>query len=243
MNRKEENWSKCGKVAASLTDYAANLSVVGALKIVEDSITEFMGDLHIDGLTAKREYNAVWVFSKTKTAFLKSLAWNDEYTVTCFFSKIANATLNIDVGILHGESLCVYARTEICALDLTTGRIRKTSSVGVGDFFTRTPLVELSFTEPHDADLPVAEKVKVRFTDIDYAAHTNNIQYVGYMLNTYSVRQMEARPVRELEIAYQNQSYEGDELHICKGSLGDTDAFILQKGDKTIVKCKIRFAQ
>lgn len=229
------------KVSASLTDFAANLSVLGMLRIAEDSITEFMGDLKIDGLTAKREYNAIWVFAKTKIKFIKDIVWNDEYTVTCFLSKISNVTINIDVGIKNAcDELCAYSRTELCALDLESGRIRKVSTVGVdGSMQTEEPLTDISFNKIDAENLPVVEQVKVRYTSIDYAVHTNNKEYVRFMLDTYSVREMANCHIREIEIVYMNQSYEGDLLTVRKGSCADKDVFVIQKEDKIIVKSEI----
>lgn len=229
------------KVAASLTDFKANLSVLGVFQIVEDSITEFMGDLKIDGLTAKRVYNAVWVFAKTKIKFIKNIVWNNEYTVTCFISKISNVTINIDVAIKNiSDELCFYSRTELCALDMETGRIRRVSTVGVDDSIkTEAPLTDISFAKIDSENAPAVEQVKVRYTNIDYAVHTNNKEYVRFILNTYSVAEMEKSRISELEIVYINQSFENEELTVHKSCCGDKDVFVIQKEDKVIVKSEI----
>ncbi len=229
------------KVAASLTDFNANLSVLGVFRIVEDALTEFMGELKIDGLTAKRVYNAVWVFAKTRIKFLKNIEWNDEYTLTCFFSRISNATVDIDVAIKNSaDELCAYSRTELCALDLETGRIRKVSTVGVDDKMqAEAPLTDISFTKVDAENLPVAKQVKIGYPNIDYAVHTNNKEYVRFMLSTYSVSEMGSHPIREMQVMYVNQSYEGDVLTVRKGSYGVRDIFVIEKEDKIIVKSEI----
>ncbi len=229
------------KVSSSLTDFNANLSVVGTFQIMEDAVTEFMGELKIDGLTAKKVYNAVWVFVKNKTEFLKNIEWNNEYVIICFISKISYTTINIDVAIKNAaDDLCVYSRTELCALDMDSGRIRKVSTVGVDDSFqTELPLADVSFTKIETNDLPVCEQVKVRFTNIDYAVHTNNKEYERFMLKNYSVREMADNPICEMAIDYVNQSHEGDLLTIRKGSCGNEDIVEIKCEDKSIVRCKI----
>ena len=57
------------------------------------------------------------------------------------------------------------------------------------------------------------------------------------MLNTYSALELAARPIREIEVVYLNQSYENDVLTVRKDSFQDILA--VQKEGKTIVKCKI----
>ncbi len=230
------------KVSASFSDFNANLSVMGAFQIVEDAVTEYMGDLKIDGVTTKKLYNAVWVFAKTKIKFLKDIAWNTEYTVTCFISKISTVTINIDVGIKNAsDELCVYSRIELCALDTQSGRIRKVSTVGVDDSINvEAPLMDISFTKKMCAeDLPILEQVKVRFTNIDYVIHTNNKEYVRFLLNTYSVEDIRRKAIREMEIMYVNQSFENDILIIKKGNIDDKDVFVIQKEDEVIVKCEV----
>jgi len=54
------------KVSSAITDSMAILSVIGIFQIVEEAVTELMGELNIDGITAKRGYNAVWVYTKNK---------------------------------------------------------------------------------------------------------------------------------------------------------------------------------
>ena len=50
---------KQGKLGYSLTNTSANLSVIGAFQIVEDAITEMMGNLNLDGETCVPKYNAM----------------------------------------------------------------------------------------------------------------------------------------------------------------------------------------
>ena len=87
------------KVGSSIADPLANLSVMGIFQIAEEAVTELMGELEIDDIVAKREYNAVWVFAKSKTEIYKNIVWNEDYTVDCFISKITRASISIDVGI------------------------------------------------------------------------------------------------------------------------------------------------
>ena len=123
---------KHDKVKAAMTDPSVNLSVIGFFQISEETVTELMGELKVDGVTTQKEYNALWVITKCKLKVFGSIAWNEEYTVTGFISKISRATLNIDVEIRNkADELRGCLKTEICALDLDTGKIRKTSTVAL----------------------------------------------------------------------------------------------------------------
>lgn len=232
---------KHDKVRAAMTDPSVNLSVIGFFQISEETVTELMGELKVDGVTTQREYNALWVITKCKLRVFGSIAWNEEYSVTGFISKISRATLNIDVEIRNkADELRGCLKTEICALDLDSGKIRKTSTVGIDESFSEEiPEVEMAFSKFDTEDLSEIEKVQIKYSSIDYAGHANNKEYIRFMLDTYSVAELEERPIKEMEVVYSGQSYENDTLSVCKKCGGERDIVAIKKDGEYIVKSEI----
>ncbi len=236
-------YTKKQKVSASMAGADECLSVLGIFRVVEDAITEMMGELKIDGLTAKEKYNAFWVFVKNRVKIFRKLRWNEEFVTYCFISYKSLAKMNVDVAAKtpQGE-LVFYARVEECALDIATQRIRKLSTVGVDEsMLAESPLVDIQFCKFDYKNLPIVEEVRVRSTNIDMSHHTNNLEYLRFMLNIFSVEQLETKMVKEMEVIYTNQSFENDILDVHKISLPDKDVIVLQKQEKPIVKCEILF--
>ena len=229
------------KVNSCMTDPLANLSVIGCFQIAEETVTELMGKLKIDGITVKKAYNAVWVFAKSKLKILSNIAWNEQYTVVGFISKVTRVSIDIDVEIKNeSDEICAYLRVELCALDLQSGKIRRVSTVGVDDSIpTETPETDLSFSKFDAENLPETAQVKINYTNIDFAGHTNNKEYIRFILNTYSVRELEERPIKEMDIVYVNQTYENDILTVQKNSDKDRDIIAIQKDGNYIVKSEI----
>ncbi|MDO5123381.1 MAG: thioesterase [Eubacteriales bacterium] len=229
------------KVNSCMTDPLANLSVIGCFQIAEETVTELMGKLKIDGITVKKAYNAVWVFVKSKLKVLSNIAWNEQYTVVGFISKITRVSIDIDVEIKNkSDELCAYLRVELCALDLQSGKIRRVSTVGVDDSIqAETPETNLSFSKFDAENLPEAAQVKIKYTNIDFAGHTNNKEYIRFILNTYSVRELEERPIKEMDIVYINQTYENDVLTVQKNSGKDRDIVAIKKDGNHVVKSEI----
>ncbi|MDE6411441.1 MAG: acyl-ACP thioesterase [Clostridia bacterium] len=228
-------------VGGDLIGFDTDLSVIGAFQIVENGVTELMAKLKIDGITAKKLYNAMWVYTKNRIKRIKPVHWGEEYTVESFITGFSLVKLNIETAIRNSKGeIAVYSKTELCALDLETGRIRKTSTVGVDDKIEKEQsLMEVAFTKFGDTAFSQAERAIVRSTNIDFCRHTNNVEYVRFMLNTYSVEELEKRPIREIEVCYVNQSFENDELQICKSSDHERDILKIKKEDKTVVDCEI----
>lgn len=229
------------KVNSCMTDPLANLSVIGCFQIAEETVTELMGRLKIDGITVKKAYNAVWVFAKSKLKVIGNIAWNEQYTVVGFISKVTRVSIDIDVEIKSKtDEPCAYLRVELCALDLLSGKIRRVSTVGVDDSIrAEAPETDLSFSKFDAENLPEVAQVKIKYTNIDFVGHTNNKEYIRFMLNTYSVRELEERPIKEMDVVYVNQTYENDILTVQKDSDKDRDIIAIQKDGNYIVRSEI----
>ena len=224
-----------------MTDPLANLSVIGCFQIAEETVTELMGKLKIDGITVKKAYNAVWVFAKSKLKVIRNIAWNEQYTVVGFISKVTRVSIDIDVEIKNkSDELCAYLRVELCALDLQSGKIRRVSTVGVDDSIqAETPETDLSFSKFDAENLPEVAQAKIKYTNIDFEGHTNNKEYIRFALNTFSIQELAMCPIEELDIVYVNQTYENDDLTILKRSDREGAIIAIRKYDKLIAKCKI----
>lgn len=235
-------YKKTGRVPASMCDGTIKLSPLALFQLEEDAVTELMGELHIDGLTAMREYNAMWVFVKNTVKVFRRPAWREEYELRCFVSGHSSAKLLIDTELWspsRGEAV-FHARLELCALDLQTGRIRKAMTVGVSDELPcEEPLPDLWFTRFPKGDQTLVETVKVQSTNLDYCSHTNNIEYLRFILNTYPADRFAKQEIREVEIHYGKQTFEGDEILILKQLDGQTEFFTLLSQNSTAADCMI----
>ncbi|MCH5160298.1 MAG: hypothetical protein J1F66_05605 [Clostridiales bacterium] len=218
-----------------------NLSTLGLFGMVESAITECMGTQHIDGMTIKRLYNAFWVFTKNKVKIFANAVWGDMITIESYVSSKSAAKLYVDTAIKSSDGqIIAYSSCEMCPLDVATGRILRTSAVGVGEHIVSEPAqIEVVFDKLDCDNLPVVEQVTVRSTNIDFSHHTNNVEYLRFIFNTYSVEELLSRPIRELEVNYVSQSYENDVLSVCKSTTDTCDLFTITKFTQTVIKCKV----
>ena len=227
--------------SSSLIDANAHLSYMGLFDVVEDAITEGMGVLRLDGVTVKREYNAFWVFTKNKIRLFGTFQWGEEFVAESFISALSPAKMVVDTALKRLDGFIVaYSSCEMCVLDLDTGRIRRTSTVGIDDtFVAEQPLCEIAFDKIDDSDLPQADSVTVRSTNIDYSRHCNNVEYMRFIFNTYTVAELDKLSVREIEVYYVAQSYENDVLTVHKSVSADCDILAVKKNGTTVIKCRI----
>ena len=229
---------KKDRLAASSCGADVKLSVEGAFRIVEDMVTELMGDQHIDGVTCMREYGGMWVFVRNRIEMPQPLNWMDEYTATSYISSFSKIRLYIDTVLQKADgSIALKSRLELCAVDLETGKIRKSESVGVGE---KTPAEESVFEIAYTKEKPVRgdliDEITVRSADIDYCHHTNNIAYVRYFMNQIGVDDLIEHPVRAIEVQYAAQTHEGDRLNMYRCD-SENEAYMIEKDGAKVVSC------
>lgn len=239
-------------VGAGSCDPSGKLSLLGALTLVEDAVTATLEQMQINGMRMRREYGAVVVFAKNHVRFLQPLLWQDKIKVLCFVSAKSVARLTVDVCVKKAGAIALYARTEVCAVDEQTGRIRRMETVGVGKQVkvVRAPydLVWQSF----EGDGKLVDTVTVRTGNIDYAGHTNNVEYIHLLLNTFTLDEWRHMAPHELQVAYLSQSFLGDNLAIyacdreVDSGIGVTNTkheriFTVQKDTQPVLRCAVRW--
>lgn len=231
---------KKDRLAASSCGADVKLSVEGAFRIVEDMVTELMGDQHIDGVTCMREYGGMWVFVRNRIEMPQQLAWMDEYTATSYISSFSKIRLYIDTVLQKADgSIALKSRLELCAVDLETGKIRKSETVGIGEKTpAEEPFFEIAYSKAKPVRGELIDEITVRSADIDYCHHTNNVAYVRYFVNQIDADDLIERPVRAIEVQYAAQTYEGDKLSVYRCGSED-EAYVIEKDGSKVVSCII----
>lgn len=228
-------------VPASICDSNVKLAVKGTFDLVQDYLTEMMGELHIDGVTLRREYGCVWIFTRNRVEIDRELDWMESYTAESYISSAKGAKMTVDTVLKDKTgAICVYSRIEMCALDLKTQRIRRIRDVGItSDTHVESPEREIAFSRLKHEGLTDLETRVVKSGDIDFVQHTNNVSYVRFIMDTYSVAALREHPVRTIEVRYAGQTHEGDILTIRKAQQDGRELFDVVLGDTVAVECEI----
>ncbi len=227
-------------VPASACDSASTLSLLGYFSYIEDAVTELMGDLAIDGLTTLKKYNALWVFTRHRVKLHTPLVWRQPFTLTAAIT--AHSAVRIDIDVIFTDKdgqKAAEARSQLCAVDLASGHPAKISAVGVRENMMEAPLAEIHFSRPTGEAGELLEKVKVRSMSIDYGHHTNNIEYLRFLFNSYTAEELAAHTVKEVQIDFFSQSFAGDELSIYRTVSENTHSFTVKKEDQLVIHCDI----
>ena len=235
-------YSNKGIILASQCDFSSNLSTLGALQIIQDAICIYFGEMGVDEIRLKRDFNSIWVFTKNKVRFLDFPNWNDKYEVKCFISSLSTVRMVVDTAIYVNKKLKIYAKTEVCVLNLETQKIQAIKSVLTKEVETTESLEKMQFDKLNDFDdLEIIKTHKVNSTSIDYCIHTNNIEYVRFILDVYESKFLLEHKLDELQINYVSQTMENDVLDIARNIRGNEYSFEIKNGQNVAVRCKLLF--
>lgn len=228
------------EISAGICDFNVELSVVGMFTLVQDMTTDVLGQLGLDGVSLRKKYGCVWVFTRNRIIINKRLLWTDKYTAESYVSFARGVKMDLDTAIKDKDgNIAVYSRVEMCALDLNSMKVRRISDVGVTGDITEKAQMDVRFNRDRCSDMEDVDMITVRSCDIDFIHHTNNISYVRYIMNTFSVDDLTEHPVKEIEIRYREQTHEGDELTLCRGKHDGREYVNVKHGDITAVECDI----
>lgn len=228
-------------IPASICDPNIVLSVKGAFDLAQDYLTEMLGKLELDGVSLKKKYGCVWVFTRNRIQIDRIPRWSEKCVIESYISSAKGAKMTVDTAIKDMDgNICVYSRIEMCVLELSTQKIKRIRDVGVtSDTHVETPEREIAFSRLKHEGLEKIAEVVVQSGDIDFIQHTNNVSYVRFLMNTYTVKELRERPVREIEVRYAGQTHEGDTLTIRKAVSDGRELFDIVHGDTVAVECEI----
>lgn len=235
-NREVVTGSKC--------DAEANLSVMGAITTIQDNVCSFFDLMGIDEIKMKNTFNCIWVYTKNKINFMGKLKFNESFFVKCFISEKTPIKIFVDVAFLNNNrNIVLYSKIEVCIIDLNLQHIRKITPDIIPDDIALTPsLLDVDFSRlDPDISTNIAGIVQVKSTNIDYCNHTNNIEYIRFILNTFSVKELIDKQLQTFEINYVNQTVENDTIEIYKDSNSQIQTFTLKSNGQVVTKCQLTF--
>ncbi len=157
-----------------------------------------------------------WVLLKF-AADIKSLpVEQDRITIETWVEGVNRllTTRNFIMRNAAGEVLCT-ASTEWAIIDLKTRRpVNVIRDTNIADFATGEKVsAELPGKLPQ-ASGPEVYRHKVVYSDIDYNGHTNSMQYVQWIMDSYPIDKVYDRVAERFEIVYAKEAVYGEDIEV-----------------------------
>ena len=140
---------------------------------------------------------------------------------------------------MKDDEVLINAISEWVIIDASSRTLRKveTTSYPNDIDWIKEKSIEERFRRFKDdfTDEDLIYKRLVRSGDIDVTHHTNNVTYITMLLDTFSVKELEAKRWEDVEVSYLNESFEGETLSIYRKEREDGYYFSIKKDDGKVV--------
>lgn len=225
-------------------DYDSVVPVTEMLRLFQIATFNHSQEIGLDHDSMQQKSNAFWVVTKMKLYLKDYIKSQDKVSVTTWTHDVGGVRALRDCVMKIGNSIKVKATSEWCCLDYDTRRLRKMNSISYPDLnMEKTNNLNTTFTNMKEdvcAKDFVYSKI-VRSTDVDLNNHTNNLRYNFMALDAFSVEELKSFQIKEYEIYFVNESYEGDKIDIFKKRVKNHYYVEGKIEDKTIFRSVIKF--
>ncbi len=227
------------KIEYGMCDTNACIKPVEILKIIEAAVASFFAVYSKDNLTIKKEYQALWLFTKTKYEVERLPLWNEEVHVEACRASFDSKLVAVIEIYIHPKDQAegIHAWVECTAASIATRKLLRLSAIDFTIAEEKTGFIGFSKWERIE-DYEEVYQLKVTASYLDYSRHVNNAEYVRILMDSFSLKEIEQLSIKTLEIHYLKESYEQDELHIFRTKQEQQYCFSLQT-DLPIVEMRM----
>ena len=224
-------------------NFNSTVPITELIKMFQIATFNHSQNIELDHKSMETKSGAFWVVTKMKLCVKDNIYSQDKVSVTTWTHEIGSVRALRDCVFKCGNKVKVKGVAEWCCLDFRTRKLRKLNTIVYPDLeMEKTKNNNLVFSNLKE-DVGENHKVyskTIQSTDIDLNNHTNNMIYNYMALNAFSCEELKSFSIKEYEIYFVNESYEGDVIDIYKKKLKNVYYIEGKIQDKTIFKSVIK---
>jgi len=222
-------------VPLSLCDNTGKLSIYNIFTLFMDIATEHAEQLKLSSSDLGEDL--FWLTIKIKVKIIDRPRMSSEVTLSTWPQKPARVRANRHYLIGDESGTLIQGKSEWTVVNTKTGKIQRVSDIYPDEFdFLEELAIEENYKKISD-DFSTAYKLcdyTIRSTDIDLVQHMNNAAYIRALTGAFSTKDLEDSPIKEIEITYKAQSYEGETLTIMYREVENAVEYGMVKPDGTV---------
>lgn len=203
---------------ASMCGSDARMNILNMAQITQNAVTCAL-DAYLLSNIEMRKYGLMWVFSKIRYEIENNLEWDEYYRVESFVSFKSRIVIYVDNQVFDKDNKILFtSRVEMCAVDIASRKIVRLDDVPNADKLeiyngsTLSPFMRFMGEE----DGEVIYQKRVGYSSMDFSHHTNNIEYIRFILDSFKDFSFEQYQFEAFEIHYLKESQLGDDLYLYK---------------------------
>ena len=178
-----------------------------------------------------------WVLYRMYMKFLRPVVWRDKVTLNTWHKGMEGLVFLRDFELIAADGQrSAVATSSWVVLDMDKRTfVRKED---YPDFINTDPQCTESSVEfaaprvviPSGLDKVLSRTHKVKYSDIDFNGHTNNVKYVVWAIDSVDQDFVVSHPLQELAINFNRETHLGDnvELYVAEETVGTGRVFFVE---------------
>ena len=231
-------------IKLSQCDHSGKLGIAQCFDLFSDASTRHTDLLGV-GLNELHKDGRFWMVTKTVIKIERMPSLSEDVTLSTWPSKPSHITYDRNYVVESGGEILVCGKSEWSCISFDTGRFTRLNKLFAEDLeYPEEKAVPGPFEKIEDEGFSEApfSKHLIVFTDLDMNRHMNNARYAYALMDTFSSEELNAAPIKSVEILYKAQAREGDTLEFTKRNNDDGSLDIRACAGKTVVMdARIRF--
>ena len=211
-------YSKNQLIGVSMCDASGRLGISNTFALFQDVASEHAELLGV-GSSAMQERGAFWVTARTRVHFYRRPGMLRDVHIRTWPAAPGAMRCDRCYRMEAEDGLLAEGRTEWCVLDVKSGRVTPPAAIFPPDIeYMDEAVLSAPYARfRHDfSDDNCAASFHVRPSDVDIGRHMNNVAYLRLICDSFSVQELEALQVQELEIWFCLPCFEGDRLDMLR---------------------------
>lgn len=211
-------YSKNHLVGVSMCDASGVLGIANTFALFQDIASEHAELLGV-GRRAMQEKKAFWVTARTRVHFFHRPEMMQDVDITTWPAAPGAMRCDRFYRMEADGEILAEGRTEWCVLNIESGRPVPPASMFPPEieYLEDSALPHPYARFRHDfTDADCAARHAVRPSDVDIGRHMNNVAYLRLICDSFSVAELEALDVQEMEIWFCLPCFEGDLLEVLR---------------------------
>ncbi|MBQ8272214.1 MAG: hypothetical protein IJZ09_04330 [Tidjanibacter sp.] len=215
------------------TDLRKRLKPAAFLNLAQEAANhhaEYLG-VGYDTLIAAQQ---AWVMSRMKVEFLRMPLWRDAVNLKSWHKGAAGFMFLRDFILSDSEgNPLIKATSSWLVVDMTTRRLARRGSfaefAGDESKCIKENVIEepaAKVVVPEDATLLRTTSHTASYSDLDMNRHVNNVMYTVWAMDAVGLEVTEERPLRELEINFNQEIRPNDVAELAVYGAADNTYYI-----------------
>ena len=191
----------------------------GYLNYFQNQTAKHMYNMRRGNDTLTQDFGVAWIFAKYRLQNCKMADFSGPIHAEVWLSNVGRVKLETDIEFSRDGEIFCSGRLESCLFDAKKHTLSPLKAAELPDGVQADRRADVDpFSRPSIGaeDMEYVYTYMVRYADLDNNRHMTNLSYAPMFLNAFGSDFYENRNIKNLEIHYINQAFEGEEMKILK---------------------------